>query len=157
MDEQQVLEQFVRPLFHELGWEIGPEAETVNDIGLIMPLATNSHPLMLLKPMALHVSVLTRDRLSRLLSHAYNRNADWIVVTNFDQLGVYQTRWLSAHTKATPSLDLLRDTYVSQPDRLSVLAPDSVATNHIARVLGVRDSETLLPIHELLFRQHGAN
>lgn len=152
MGEQQVLEQLVQPLFQELGWGIGQEVETVDYIGLIMPLATNSQPLMLLKPMALQVPTLPRDRLSKLLGYAYNRNADWTVVTNFDHLDVYQTRWLNAHTKATPSLDLLRDTYVSQPDRLSMLTPDSVATGHTARVLGARDHETLLPVHELLFR-----
>ncbi len=152
MDEQRVLEQLVQPLFRELGWEIDTETESVDEIGLITPLVTNSHPLMLLKPLALQMTVLPSDRLSKLLGYAYNRNADWTIVTNFDRLSVYQTRWLDAHTKAIPSLDLLRETYLSQPDRLSVLAPDSVATGHTARVLGARDQETLLPVHELLFR-----
>ncbi len=117
-----------------------------------MPLVSNSHPLMMLKPLTLESPVMPRDRLSKLLGYAYNRNADWTVVTNFDHISVYQTRWLNAHTMAIPSLDLTKDLYLTQPDRLSVLSPESVATGHLSRILGAKDRETLLPVHELLFR-----
>ncbi len=159
LTEEETKKDFILPLFHALNWdtqnskEVSAE-ETISKKRVDYGFRIDGIPKFFLETKALRESLESKFA-EQAVNYSWLKSATWAVLTNFDQLKIYNAEWKSDRVIDKMLPPLLWSEYVEKFDKLWLLSKDSFlqnALNKIAEEWGRKEKKTpVSPVMKQLF------
>jgi len=130
-NEATTRKDFILPLFHALGWDIKNsftpneviEEESIIKGAVDYSFRLNNIPQFLLEAKALRVDLDKIEWAEQAVSYAWNMGIDWVVLTDFEQLKLFNAEWKTDTFR--PNLELTFKEYLTKFDDLWLLSKES--------------------------------
>lgn len=146
-NEPNVRMKFIEPLLEALGWEVRKgidivEAEQQTLTGPVdFALKVNGRTKIVfeIKKFAEDLDGYRESRgrkesyVEQAIRYAYHKNADWAVLTNFEEFRVYNVRWdvKTVEERLLPPFPLKYNEYLENFDKLWLLSKESVISGRL--------------------------
>lgn len=151
--EAKTKQGFIEPLFRALGWdfedtnEVAPEEKASNErVDYAFKLHGVSQFYLEAKP--LKADLTKADYVKQAITYAYNKGVTWAVLTNFDELRLFNAQ------DNKPFITLSCKNYLSDFEKLWLLSKESLTGGLLNReAIEYGALPTLLPIEARLYKQ----
>jgi len=159
-NEQKTREYYILPLFRALGWDTESPSEFTAeeqisrgfvDFGFYL----HGTPVFYVETKAKSVKLKTPENIRQAIRYAYMRGVTWAILTDFEQIFVYNAEWDNPRHDDVQVLHLKYDSFAdAQFDSLWLLSKPAFATRQLDRFAeSFGKKATREPVTTRLFRE----
>lgn len=137
--EAQTLNEFIEPLFENLGWDIRnwknpnevTKEEKVSNGRADLAFRLNGIPKFFLEAKSLKTDLDVESYSRQAINYSWNKGVSWAVLTDFESLKLYNAQAKSKSLQDKLVFEIPYSEYISDFDRLRLLSKESFLSNEL--------------------------